>query len=93
MAGFGTLAAAAILLAPLVGSSRIHLGTVFDRSIPHADNIDAQIFFVARLPRVLAAALVGSALAVAGVVFQALPRNRWRPPIRLACRPAPRWAR
>ena len=33
---------------------------VFDRSIPFADNIDAQIFFVARLPRVLAAALVGS---------------------------------
>jgi iron complex transport system permease protein len=75
VAGFGTLAAAAILFAPLVGSSRIHLGTVFDRSIPYADNIDAQIFFVARLPRVLAAALVGSALAVAGVVFQALLRN------------------
>ena len=75
VAGFGTLAAAAILFAPLVGSSRIHLGTAFDRSIPYADNIDAQIFFVARLPRVLAAALVGSALAVAGVVFQALLRN------------------
>src|SRR4051794_3209900 len=43
--------------------------------MPYADNIDAQIFFVARLPRVLAAALVGSALALAGVVFQALLRN------------------
>jgi iron complex transport system permease protein len=53
----------------------IHLGRVFDRSIPYADNIDAQIFFVARLPRVLAAALVGSALALSGVVFQALLRN------------------
>ena len=61
--------------APLVGSTRIHLGAVFDRSIPYADNIDAQIFFVARLPRVLAAALVGSALALSGVVFQALLRN------------------
>ena len=71
----GTLAAAAVLLAPLVGSTRIRLGTVFDRSIPYADNIDAQIFFVARLPRVLAAALVGSALAMSGVVFQALLRN------------------
>jgi iron complex transport system permease protein len=75
VAGFGTLAAAAILFAPLVGSTRIQLGTAFDRSIPYADNIDAQIFFVARLPRVLAAALVGSALAVSGVVFQALLRN------------------
>jgi iron complex transport system permease protein len=75
IAGFGTLAAAACLLAPLAGSTPIELGRVFDRSIPYASNIDAQIFFVARLPRVLAAALVGSALALAGVVFQALLRN------------------
>ncbi len=75
VAGFGALAFAACLLAPLVGSTSIHLGTVFDRSIPYAENIDAQIFFVARLPRVLAAGLVGSALAMAGVVFQALLRN------------------
>ena len=75
LTGFGAVALAACLLAPLVGSTRIHLGTVFDRSTPYADNIDAQIFFVARLPRVLAAALVGSALALSGVVFQALLRN------------------
>ena len=75
LTGFGTLAVAACLFAPLVGSTDIHLGRVFDRSIPYADNVDAQIFFVARLPRVLAAALVGSALALSGVVFQALLRN------------------
>jgi iron complex transport system permease protein len=75
LAGFGALAVAAVLFAPLVGSTRISLATVFDRSIPYADNIDAQIFFVARLPRVVAAALVGSALALSGVVFQALLRN------------------
>jgi iron complex transport system permease protein len=75
VAAFGALAALALLLAPLVGSTRIHLGTVFDRSIPYASNTDAQIFFVARLPRVIAAALVGSALALSGVVFQALLRN------------------
>lgn len=75
LAGFGALAFFACLFAPLVGSTRIHLGTVFDRSIPYADNVDAQIFFVARLPRVIAAALVGSGLAMAGVVFQALLRN------------------
>ena len=75
VAGFGSLALAACLLAPLVGSTPIRLTAVFDRSIPFADNVDAQIFFVARLPRVLAAALVGSGLALAGVVFQALLRN------------------
>src|SRR3954454_8979907 len=75
LSGFGTLAVAACLLAPLAGSTSISLARVFDRTVPYADNIDAQIFFVARLPRVLAAALVGSALALAGVVFQALLRN------------------
>ena len=75
LAGFGTLALAACILAPLVGSTRINLAQVFDGTRPYAENIDAQIFFVARLPRVLAAALVGSALALAGVVFQALLRN------------------
>jgi iron complex transport system permease protein len=75
LALFGALALAACLLAPLVGSTRISLARVFDRSVPFADNVDAQIFFVARLPRVLAAALVGASLALAGVVFQALLRN------------------
>lgn len=75
VATFGTLALAACILAPTVGSTPIHLSKVFDRSIPYENNIDAQIFFVARLPRVLAAALVGSSLALAGVVFQALLRN------------------
>jgi iron complex transport system permease protein len=74
-AGFAALAVSACVLAPLVGSTRIHLSAVFDRTRPFADNLDAQIFFIARLPRVLAAALVGSSLAVAGVVLQALLRN------------------
>jgi iron complex transport system permease protein len=39
------------------------------------DNVDAQIFFIARMPRVLAAVVVGAALATAGVVLQALFRN------------------
>ena len=81
--GFGALAAVACMLAPLVGNSPISLSRVFDRSIPFADNVDAQIFFVARLPRVLAAALVGAALAAAGVVFQALLRNPLATPFTL----------
>jgi ABC-type Fe3+-siderophore transport system permease subunit len=72
---FGALLVAACLLAPLVGTTRISLAHAFDRSTPFADNIDAQIFFIARLPRVAGAALVGAGLAAAGVVLQALLRN------------------
>ena len=75
LAAFGGLTILACLLAPLVGSTSIALARVFDRSIPFADNTDAQVFFVARLPRVLAAALVGAGLSLSGVVFQALLRN------------------
>jgi iron complex transport system permease protein len=74
-AGFGALLLAALIMAPVIGSTPVALERVFDRTVPFADNVDAQIFFVARLPRVLAAALVGAALASAGVVFQALLRN------------------
>jgi iron complex transport system permease protein len=67
----------------MVGSTRISLARAFDQSIPFTDNVDAQIFFVARLPRVLAGALVGAALAAAGVVFQALLRNPLATPFTL----------
>ncbi len=80
---FGALAAAACLFAPLVGSTPLSLRRVFDRAIPFADNADAQIFFVARLPRTIAAALVGASLAAAGVVFQALLRNPLATPFTL----------
>ena len=72
---FAAVAAAALVLAPLVGSTPIQVSRIFDRSIPFADNLDAQIFVVARLPRVLAAALVGASLSIAGAVFQGLLRN------------------
>lgn len=75
IAAFSALTLAACVLAPLVGSTSIRMARVFDASVPFSDNVDAQIFFIARLPRVLAAALVGSGLAAAGVVFQALLRN------------------
>jgi iron complex transport system permease protein len=72
---FGGAMIAAMLVAPLVGSTSISLTRVFDRSLPFVDNVDAQIFFIARMPRVLAAVVVGAALATAGVVLQALFRN------------------
>jgi len=81
--GFGLVAVAVILTAPLVGSTHISLRRAFDRTIPFGDNIDAQIFFIARLPRTLAGALVGSMLASAGVVFQGLLRNPLATPFTL----------
>ena len=80
---FGSAAVIVCLLAPLVGSTSISLWRVFDSSVPFADNTDAQIFFVARLPRVLAGALVGSSLAASGVVLQALLRNPLATPFTL----------
>jgi iron complex transport system permease protein len=64
------LVLAAILLLPLVGSARIDFGRAFGGLSP-----DKEILFYARLPRVLLALLVGGALAVAGVLFQALVRD------------------
>ncbi|MCC7008034.1 MAG: iron ABC transporter permease [Acidobacteria bacterium] len=67
--------AAAVLAAPFIGSAPLSFSRVFDSTRPFADNVDAQIFFLARLPRALAAAVVGATLAAAGVVFQGLLQN------------------
>ena len=81
--GFGSLAIATCLLAPLIGTTPISLTRALDPSVPLEANVDAQIFFVARLPRVLAGALVGSTLASAGVIFQAMLRNPLATPFTL----------
>jgi iron complex transport system permease protein len=70
-----TLAIVSVLAAPFIGPTPLSLSAVFSTTMPFAENTDAQIFFLARLPRALAAALVGGTLATAGVVFQALLRN------------------
>jgi len=81
--GFALFAIAVMLWAPTLGSTPISLSQAFDRSIPWDSNVDAQIFFVARLPRVLAGGLVGATLAAAGVVLQALLRNPLATPFTL----------
>jgi len=81
--GFAVLLGATLILAPLVGPTRIALARAFDFSIPFADNTDAQIFFIARLPRTLAGAVVGALFASAGVVFQGLLRNALATPFTL----------
>jgi len=74
---------AAVIIAPFIGSTHISFARVFDRSIPWAENVDAQIFWLARLPRAVAAAVVGGTLAAAGVVFQGLLRNALATPYTL----------
>ena len=69
--------------APTVGSVHVSLARAFDASIPFDRNVDAQILFVARLPRTVAGMLVGSALATAGVIFQGLLRNPLATPFTL----------
>jgi iron complex transport system permease protein len=83
LTGFALLTVVVLVLAPTIGSTHISLSRALDPSIPWADNVDAQIFFIARLPRVLAGALVGATLAAAGVVLQALLRNPLATPFTL----------
>ena len=80
---FAVFALLIIVWAPTVGSTAISLARAFDTSISWSDNVDAQIFFVARLPRVLSGALVGASLAAAGVVLQAMLRNPLATPFTL----------
>ena len=67
-----------IAIVPWVGSSAISLQGVLSGTYP-----DREIFVIARLPRILFSALAGGALAVAGVLFQALLRNSLATPFTL----------
>lgn len=62
------LAAAAIT--PLFGTAQISLSRAFEGMSP-----DTEIFFHARLPRVLLSLVAGGALALTGLVFQAVLRD------------------
>ena len=65
------LAVAAIAGSLAVGVERVDVG----RALGDRSSLDAAILFGARAPRVALGALVGAALSVAGVAFQALLRN------------------
>jgi iron complex transport system permease protein len=68
--------AAVMAVCSMIGDRRLSLGKIFagHGAFPGA-NIDYEIFFGVRLPRVILAAIIGAALAGAGVVLQALLRN------------------
>src|SRR3989442_13197542 len=58
------------VLAPLLGSTHIDLSRALAGESP-----DHEIFFYARLPRVLLALLAGAALSVPGGLFQCMLRD------------------
>jgi iron complex transport system permease protein len=64
---------ATIVLASMIGSVHVDVLRALQSNIPN--NTDRVILFETRLPRVLLAAIVGAALATAGVALQGLLRN------------------
>jgi iron complex transport system permease protein len=77
LVSFVVFAAAAVLL-PLLGSVPVDYGRAWARLDP-----DYQILATLRLPRVLLALLTGGALALSGVLFQALLRDALATPYTL----------
>jgi iron complex transport system permease protein len=72
------VAVAALLVCPFIGSASISYSRAVAGLSP-----DHEILFDTRLPRVLLALLAGGALAVAGVLFQALLRDALATPYTL----------
>lgn len=74
----GAFLAAALMIAPLIGSTRISLPGALAGQWP-----DAQVYFGVRWPRTILAALAGGALALSGALFQALLRDALATPYTL----------
>ncbi len=72
-----------LCITPLIGSSEISLARAFSSTLAISNNVDANILFHVRLPRILLGALTGAALSVAGAIFQALLRNDLAAPFTL----------
>ncbi len=80
----GAVLVGSVLLATALGAVRVDLLGIVEMMLnklgiahfqPFWRSTDETIVFQIRLPRVLGAALVGSALGTAGVLFQGLLRN------------------
>jgi iron complex transport system permease protein len=80
---FFILFLATLCITPLIGSSEISLARAFSSTLVTSNNVDANILFQIRLPRILLGALTGAALSVAGAIFQALLRNDLAAPFTL----------
>ncbi len=69
-----------IAVAPLIGMKLTPLGAIFD---PAGSGIEGEIFWKLRVPRVAVSFLAGAALAISGMVFQAIFRNSLATPFTL----------
>lgn len=78
LAAAALAAAAVAVLTPLAGPSHLDIARAFRGQWP-----DAQMYFGVRWPRTLLAMLSGGALALAGVLFQALLRDPLATPFTL----------
>src|SRR5215831_4073155 len=67
-----------LVITPWIGTTSVNWRNVLAGVSP-----DREIFMVARLPRILFSAVVGGALAMAGVLFQAILRNSLADPFTL----------
>lgn len=73
-------AAAVVVVLPFIGIEALPLGVLRD---PGGSSVASVIFWQIRVPRVVAAVLAGSGLAIAGAAFQALFRNPLATPFTL----------
>ena len=73
--GYALLAAVVCLVAPFFGSERLSLSEVWTGLTLGRTTVDADIFLLQRLPRVVLAFLVGGALAATGGALQVVLRN------------------
>jgi ABC-type Fe3+-siderophore transport system permease subunit len=74
---------ATLCVTPLIGSTSISIANALSGGIHAQNNLDANILFQVRLPRILLGAIAGAALSVSGAVFQALLRNDLAAPFTL----------
>ena len=80
---FFLLFMATLCVTPMIVSTRINLMNSLSGGVHANNNLDANILFQVRLPRILLGALAGAALSVAGAIFQALLRNDLAAPFTL----------
>jgi len=72
-----------LAIVPWIGPTPIDFSRAFSNEVPFNENIDANILFLARLPRILLGSIAGASFAVAGAVLQALLRNDLAAPFTL----------
>ena len=68
------------ILGILLGSTSLSIREIFNAVFYNSNSPEAAIFWYVRLPRTLAALLVGAALSVSGAVIQSVLANRLAPP-------------